>query len=707
MSLPDRILRALSPGLPADPVLWAHACLEARAGDVSASRRLTLEAWAWLPLSMGAEGRMPIRWTLDGLLPRPSAPDLWSLPPGVLAAVGDPVRPIGVLTVEIERGPHTPAQRDAHRERVLSACGAVLDEPSLELLAVLPAGALVVARKQAVRVPQGLSAVWGDTWGGACLPEPPAWRRGAKRNTRAEWVERGLAVAERGEIGAPDAVLAVSLAALDARGLLRGRLAACPPGGRLKVREWANAAAALRGTSKGGADRPPALERGSHAELAEALIARLREDGVELAYDGANLRLSSGSTWAPCDAARLSQTLQGWDGAALAQGGGLAVQANTVTGCLALLRARVTVASSFFEQAPPGVAIGGRLILPSGEDRPITPDDRVLAEHVLEGRVDGPRGVRRWLAFLGELFRDDDDREQRIAYLQEWLGAALFGEASSKRGLPFLVGAGQNGKSALCFAIQDLFTPDAVRHVDPKSLSGDHAEYYVASLEGGKILIGFDVSGEMLRDTSFLKRVISGEPIDARRPSEMPRKVVFRGAVLLAGQELPPSADTSNAFESRFLPLRLTRVFRDGEPGVLPPAVLADLLRAERVGVILWAAEGLRRLRRQGAYTCPPSALRERRLWMYGDSAAAWWGEALDFTVPADLRPWRPKTALYALYVEWAKAQRQPVLSAEKWGGIFSRKGHDRQCRGGVVGYRLALSASAAQISVDEGKARG
>jgi len=707
MTNPDRILRALAPGLPVDPVLWAQACLEARSGDTSASWRLTLEAWAWAPLSMTAEGRLPVRWTLDGSLPRPSSPDLWALPPAVLAAVGDPVRPIGVLTVALDGGPLSASQREALRERVLSAASAVLDEPSLELLAVLPAGVLVLARKPAVRVPAGLTAAWGVTWGSATAVEPPAWRRGAKRYTRAEWVERGLAVAERGEIGAPDAVLAVSLATLDARGLLKGRLAACPPGGRVKVREWMLAAPALRGAATRGADRPPALERGSHAELAEALICRLREDGVELAYDGANLRLSAGSTWAPCDAARLSQTLQGWDGAHLAQGGSLAVQASTVHGAFALLRARVAVAPAFFEHAPPGVAIGGRLILPTGEDRPISADDRVLAEHVLEGRVDGPRSVRRWLAFLGELFRDDADREQRIAYLQEWLGAALFGEANAYRGLPFLVGTGQNGKSALCFAIQDLFTADAVRHVDPKSLTGDHAEYYVASLEGGKVLIGFDVSGEMLRDTSFLKRVISGEPIDARRPGEMPRKVLFRGAVILAGQELPPSADTSNAFESRFLPLRLTRVFRDGDPGVLPPAVLADLLRAERVGVILWAAEGLRRLRRQGAYTCPPSALRERRLWMHGDSAAAWWAEALDFSTPMDARPWRTKAAWYALYVEWAKRERQTVLSAERWGTIFTRKGYDRQCRGGQVGYRLALSASAAQISVDEGKGRG
>jgi phage/plasmid-associated DNA primase len=135
--------------------------------------------------------------------------------------------------------------------------------------------------------------------------------------------------------------------------------------------------------------------------------------------------------------------------------------------------------------------------------------------------------------------------------------------------------------------------------------------------------------------------------------------------------------------------------------------VLADLLRAERVGVIRWAAEGLRRLRRQGAYTCPPSALRERRLWMHGDSAAAWWAEAIDWSVPKEDRPWHARTDLYGHYVAWAKAQRQAVLSADKWGTIFTRKHYERQCRGGRSGYLLALSASAAQISVDEGKGRG
>lgn len=703
MTTSDRILRALSAGLPADPVAWAQGCLDGRLGaDVSAARRLLLEAWAWLPLSMTNEGRLPVRWTLDGALPRPTAPDLWGLPKGAIQSIGDAVRPLGVLTLAGFDGRlESPAQREAHRERVVSACAAVLDEPSLELIAVLPAGALVLARRQAVRVPSGLVARWGATWGDATLPEPPPWRRGGSARTRSEWVERGLAVAESGEIGALDAALAVSLAALDARGLLKARLAACPPGGRVKVREWSTAAAALKGVAKTGTDRPPALERGSHAELAEALLVRLREDGVELAYDGAELRISAGSTWAPCDAARLSQTLQGWDGAHLSAGGGLAVQANTVTGALALLKARVTVGEAFFETSPPGVAIGGRLILPSGDDRPICADDRVLAEHVLDGRVDGSRGVTRWLRFLADLFEGDNDREERIGYLQEWLGAALFGEATSYRGLPFLVGGGHNGKSALCFAVADLFAGGAVCHVDPTALAGDRAEYYLSAFRRARLNVVADVPLTPIAETSYLKRLATGDVVTGRNPSGRPFSFRSSAAWLLAGNDLPPSADTSEGLASRFVPIRLSRVFRDGDPGVLPPAVLADLLRAERVGVIFWAAAGLRRLRARGAYAVPASSMKMRRLWMYGDSAGAWWGEALDHDAPKDLRVWRSRQEWYRLYTLWAKAERQTVLSAEKWGSIFARRGVDRQCRGGVSGYRLALSASAAQKCVD------
>ena len=81
--------------------------------------------------------------------------------------------------------------------------------------------------------------------------------------------------------------------------------------------------------------------------------------------------------------------------------------------------------------------------------------------------------------------------------------------------------------------------------------------------------------------------------------------------------------------------------------------------------------------------------------------------EAIDWSVPKDKRPWHTRAALYGHYVEWAKAQRQAVLSADKWGTIFTRKHYERQCRGGRSGYLLSLSASAAQILVDEGKGRG
>lgn len=711
MTLSDRILRALSGGLPVDPVLWAQGCLQGRhAANVSAAGRLTLEAWAWAPLSMSADGRLPVRWNLDGDLPRPSAPDLWALTREALHAVGDPVRPTGVLTCPdlLRGGPAvTAADREARRGRLLSALGDVLDEPSLELIAVLPAGALVLARKRLVRVPRGLDAVWGPSWGDAADPEPPEWRSAKPHRTRAEWVERGLRVAESGDIGAPDARLAVSLAAIDERGLLRARLASAPAGSRVPIREWATAAAALRGSAKRGSERPPTLERGSHAELAEALLARLRDDGVELAHDGADLRMSVGGSWAPCDGARLSQTLQGWDGAALSTGGGLAVQANTVTGALALLKARVAVSPGFFEAAPPGVAIGGRLILPTGEDRPISADDRVLAEHVIDGRVDGPRSVTRWLRFLRELFRDDADQPQKIAYLQEWLGAALFGEATSYRGLPFLVGGGFNGKSALCFAVADLFAEGAVCHVDPRALAGDRAEYYLSAFRRARLNVVADVPLKPIAETSYLKQLVTGDVVTGRDPAGKPFALRSSAAWLLAGNDLPPSADTSPGLASRFLPLRLSRVFRDGEPGTLPPAVLADLLRAERVGVILWAAEGLRRLKTQGAYTMPPSALRERRLWMHGDSATAWWHEAIDHAAPVDLRPWRSKAALYACYETWAKGNHQPVLSAERWGQVFGKVGAERQCRRGVTGYRLSLSATPLPISVDGENGRG
>ena len=200
-----------------------------------------------------------------------------------------------------------------------------------------------------------------------------------------------------------------------------------------------------------GAHACPVLDRGDHVELAIYLLERIEGDGPEPVHDEGSLYRFAGESglWAVVGEAEQSKIVQSFAGTPINRSGKpLSVKLNDVKGSIKLAGDRVA-RHGFFAEAPKGLTFRNGFVR-------VTAAGVTLQDHAPENRArygypfDFDRGVpRKWLAFLESLFRDDDDRAERIDFVQEFFGASLVGIAPTYAKCLVAVGAGENGKSRL------------------------------------------------------------------------------------------------------------------------------------------------------------------------------------------------------------------------------------------------------------------
>lgn len=255
-----------------------------------------------------------------------------------------------------------------------------------------------------------------------------------------------------------------------------------------------------------------------------------------------------------------------------------------------------------FPHAPREILVlqNGLLHVPSGRLWEATP--RFFATFALpwEYRPDIP-APKRWLAFLHELWEDDD---ASIATLQEFMGYSLVDDTSHQKML-LIVGPLRSGKGTLGRIWRGLLgEPNVVGPTlsslgtrfglepligKPLAIISDaRLDFRWSSKEIVERLLG--ISGE---DTQTVDRKFK-EPWTGRLPTR----------IVIMTNELPRLSDASGALAQRFLVLRLTKSWFGKED-----PKLTDRLRAELPGILVWAVEGLKRLIDRGHFVQPPSGV--------------------------------------------------------------------------------------------------
>lgn len=473
----------------------------------------------------------------------------------------------------------------------------------------------------------------------------------------------------------PALLYGLQLATLDAPDDLRA--AAAPyPEIRASVRAAKAAALALvTPRVQAEAAGEVCLERGDHDEGASEMLKWYEAQGYQLLTLGDKLFTSTGAAWREVSVAERAENVrEALRGAQVLTDKGsrpLMLNQSFVEGVDCAVIQRVTAqaiheqtghgAAAAFDRPSPGVPLRDGLLSEDGLIRPITADDRILASTVLDLGYDPGATCPRWLRFLREVWSDAPDVHERIAFLREWLGAALFGVATKRRGFPLLIGMRRCGKSTLIEVVKSLFPETAISAVTMDRLNGQDAQKSVHSLFGKRLNAVTEHPAGHLPDAAIFKQVVVGESVAAK--SLYKDEYTFRpsAAWILAMNDLPTLTDTSGAAMDRIVPLTFSRQFDEDE-------TLAPALAAERMGIILWAVEGLRSLKGRSAYTAVPSAWQARTDWhAASDSVAAYVAENMRGTEEEPAHAVKVLcSTLYGHYAEWCKegGYKNPVNAA-------------------------------------------
>ncbi len=201
-----------------------------------------------------------------------------------------------------------------------------------------------------------------------------------------------------------------------------------------------------------------------------------------------------------------------------------------------------------------------------------------------------------WLAFLKQLWEND---QESIDLLQEWMGYCLVADTSQQKML-LIVGPKRSGKGTIGRILTRLVGAGNVIGPTTSSLAGS---FGLQPLIGKSLAIVSDArfTGENVVVVVERLLCISGEDtltVDRKYLGAVTMKLPTRFVFLT--NEVPRMNDASGALAGRFVVLALTRSFYDQED-----VALTSKLMAELPGILLWAVDGLTRLRERGHFVQP------------------------------------------------------------------------------------------------------
>jgi putative DNA primase/helicase len=272
-------------------------------------------------------------------------------------------------------------------------------------------------------------------------------------------------------------------------------------------------------------------------------------------------------------------------------------------------------------------------------------------------------GCSRWIQFLDEIFRDDPDRAEKIACLQEWFGYCLTQDVSFHKFM-WLLGNGGNGKSTVLEVLESLVGSDNVSHAHLGRLEDPTAR---AQLDGKLVNLSGELGGAASIGEHF-KSIVSGEPIEGKRLFKDPYSFRPFARLMASTNDLPILKDGSRGFERRAIILKFNRDFA----GTEEDKNLVPKLISERAGIFRWSVEGVQRLKRNQQFTIPPSSVVElARYRKEADSVQLFVDDMMQASCAGGMEPSR----LYSDYATWCKESGHTAVNKLNFGKRLSRMG--------------------------------
>ena len=411
------------------------------------------------------------------------------------------------------------------------------------------------------------------------------------------------------------------------------------------------------------AKRRKPFERGDHVELAVRLVSILRDDAPTVFTDGQLWQYDDAAhIFKSVDSARVSQILQDFAGITINSGKPhpLRLKAADVSGATQLAHHRVTE-PDFFLQAPRGIVFGNGFVQVTTEGIELkghSPDHR--ARFAYPFAFDRDARPQRFLRYLDEVFRDDEDRADKIKLVQDYGGTALLGLSTRYQQALVLKGDGDNGKSVLCMIIEAAMPPGSTCSIPPQ----DFAQEYRRAMLAGKLLnvVSELPESEILESEAF-KDIVAGDSTTGRHIRQAPFTFRATAGHVFSANRLPGTVDQSHAFWRRFLVLTFNRIFTEHEKD---RTLARHIVDHELGAVVSWLLIGGHRVELLKHYTLPASHLAALESWKHhADQIRVFIDDRCDRLPPeTESCDWERADPLYRRYRNWASDNGHKALSS-------------------------------------------
>lgn len=278
-----------------------------------------------------------------------------------------------------------------------------------------------------------------------------------------------------------------------------------------------------------------------------------------------------------------------------------------------------------------------------GSIKTIPFDKELFLTYQLPYKYDANATYPIFKKFLNEVLPDESAQE----VLAEYLGYLFIrnGNQSFKaEKILVFYGSGANGKSVVFEITLALLGRENVSNFSLESLT-DATGYYRAKIGNPLVNYGSEIGSKTEAD--MLKKIASGEPIEARHPYGRPFLLYNYAKLIFNCNQLPKDTEQTDAYFRRFLIIPFNVTIEEDKQDKL---LASKIVESELPGILNWALEGLKRLLAQGKFTkCKLSDDILIRYKIESDSVQMYL-EELNITKSVNNEKYYPFKVVYASY---------------------------------------------------------
>lgn len=222
-----------------------------------------------------------------------------------------------------------------------------------------------------------------------------------------------------------------------------------------------------------------------------------------------------------------------------------------------------------------------------------------------------------------------------------------------------LVGTGRNGKGTFLRTVESVLGKQNITSASLVDLV--NTRFTTASLFGKIANIAGDIDGTYLENTATFKAITGQDMISAEHKGRDRFDFTPWAVPVFSANKIPGSADTTVGYLSRWIVLHFPNDFTGREDRTLDARLQT---KAELAGIAVKAVAALKRLMARHDFLLPPSAQEAREEFIRRvDQVRTWISEC---TAP-DATSRIPRTALYAVYRNWAARDGHGALKATEF----------------------------------------